>query len=83
MKCRRFSPEVEAVADVWSTSVLTTDAWTPTGKEWNTNSAPIMVANQNNLQGVAKPGKPRGVGAKRKLTQGAQRKLTHLYGLKV
>jgi hypothetical protein len=24
-----------------------------------------------------------GVGAKRKLTQGAQRKLTHLYGLKV
>lgn len=59
MKCRRFSPEVEAVADVWSTSVLTTDTWTPTGKEWNTNSAPILVANQNNLQGVAKPGKPR------------------------
>ena len=56
---RRFSAEIEALARAWSTSAVSTDTWTPTGRSWGTNSNPIMVANQNALQGVAKPGSPR------------------------
>jgi hypothetical protein len=55
-KFRTFSPEMEALADIWSTSAMTTDQWNPTGKTWPTNSQPIEVTNQNNLRGVAKPG---------------------------
>jgi len=53
---RSFSPELELLADVWSTSAVTTDTWNPTGKKWGTNSQPFEVTNQNNLRGVAKPG---------------------------
>lgn len=53
---RNFSAEMEALADDWSTSAVTTDAWNPTGKIWGTNSQPFEVANQNSLRGVAKPG---------------------------
>jgi len=56
---RRFSAEIEALARAWSTSAVSTDTWTPTGKSWGSNSNPIMVVNQNSLQGVAKPGSPR------------------------
>jgi hypothetical protein len=47
---------MEILADVWSTSVISTDTWNPTGKKWDSNSKPIEVSNQNNLRGVAKPG---------------------------
>lgn len=53
---RSFSAELELLADVWSTSAITTDTWNPTGKSWGTNSQPFEVANQNNIRGVAKPG---------------------------
>lgn len=54
--CRVFAAEIEALADVWSTSDTTSDQWVPTGRKWGTNSKPIEVKNQNNLRGVAKPG---------------------------
>ena len=57
MALREFWAETEALADVWSTTAMTTDTWNPTGKEWETNSKPILVANQNSLRGVAKPGR--------------------------
>jgi hypothetical protein len=47
---------MELLADVWSTSAITTDTWNLTGKTWQTNSSPFEVSNQNNLRGVAKPG---------------------------
>lgn len=53
---RGFSAELELLADVWSTSAITTDTWNPTGKRWGTSSQPFEVANQNNIRGVAKPG---------------------------
>jgi len=53
---RSFSAELELLADVWSTSAMTTDTWNPTGKRWGTNSQPFEVSNQNNIRGVAKPG---------------------------
>jgi hypothetical protein len=53
---RNFSAELEVLADVWSTSVMSTDTWNLTGKKWGTNSQPFEVANQNNIRGVAKPG---------------------------
>jgi len=56
MAFRDFSKELEALSDVWSTSATSTDAWTPTGRTWNTNSRPLEVQNQNNIRGVAKPG---------------------------
>lgn len=55
-KFRNFPPELELLADIWSTSAITTDAWNPTGKKWGTNSQPFEVTNQNNVRGVAKPG---------------------------
>lgn len=55
-KFRNFSPELELLADVWSTSAITTDTWNPTGKKWGTNSQPFEVTSQNNVRGVAKPG---------------------------
>jgi hypothetical protein len=55
-KLRGFSSELELLADVWSTSAMTTDSWNPTGKKWGTNSQPFEVSNQNNVRGVAKPG---------------------------
>jgi hypothetical protein len=54
--CRRFSPEIEALASIWSTSALTTNVWRSTGRTWPSNSRPIEVVNENNLRGVAKPG---------------------------
>jgi hypothetical protein len=54
--CRRFSPEMEALASLWSTSAFSTDAWRGTGRTWQTNSHPLEVINENNLRGVAKPG---------------------------
>jgi hypothetical protein len=54
--CRRFSKEIEALASIWSNSVMTTDTWRASGRTWNTNSRPLEVVNQNNLRGVAKPG---------------------------
>jgi len=56
MTFRSFSKELEALADVWSTSATTSDSWTPTGRKWATNSKPFEVQNQNNVRGVAKPG---------------------------
>lgn len=56
MTFRDFSRELEALSDVWSTSATTTDRWTPTGRNWGTNSKPLEVTNQNNIRGVAKPG---------------------------
>ncbi len=55
-KFRSFSAELELLADVWSTSIMTTDTWNLTGKKWATNSQPVEVSNQNNIRGVAKPG---------------------------
>jgi hypothetical protein len=58
MSYRAFSAEIESMAQVWSTSAMTTDIWTPTGQTFGTNSQPIVVTNQNNIRGVAKPGAP-------------------------
>jgi hypothetical protein len=55
-KFRNFSPELEVLADAWSTSANSTDTWNTTGKKWGTNSQPFEVANQNSIRGVAKPG---------------------------
>ena len=54
--CRRFSPEIESLASIWSTSAVTTNTWRSTGRAWPTNSQPFEVVNENNLRGVAKPG---------------------------
>jgi hypothetical protein len=58
MTFRSFDGDTEALADVWSTTAVSADRWIPTGKNWQTNSRPIEVSNQNNLRGVAKPGEP-------------------------
>src|SRR5258707_5886578 len=57
-KFSNFYAEMEALADGWSTSVLSTDIWNQPGKTWATNSQPVEVVNRNNLRGVAKPGNP-------------------------
>jgi hypothetical protein len=54
--CRRFAPEIDQLAAVWSTTHMASDQWSTTGRKWGTNSKPFEVKNQNNLRGVAKPG---------------------------
>lgn len=81
--CRMFSTEIEALAAVWSTSVTTSDQWSPTGRKWGTNSRPIEVKNLNNLRGVAKPGESIGDRCLRAAHEKIVSDLAYIFGLPI
>lgn len=80
---RNFSAEIEALADIWSASVMTTDQWVPTGRAWGTNSSPLEVGNRNNVRGVAKPGRLIGDKCLRAMHEKIVSDLAYVLGLPV